>query len=34
MDIFEEYMMKKFSGALAHIDTLHVDWHLMAKWQV
>ena len=22
------------SGALAHIDTLHVDWHLQAKWQV
>jgi len=21
------------SGALAHIDTLHVDWHLQAKWQ-
>ena len=23
-----------FSGALAHIDTLHVDWHLGADWQV
>ena len=23
-----------FSGALAHIDTLHVDWHLDLKWQV
>jgi len=21
------------SGALAHIDTLHVDWHLGANWQ-
>jgi len=21
------------SGALAHIDTLHVDWHLLADWQ-
>lgn len=22
------------SGALAHIDTLHVDWHLSINWQV
>ena len=20
------------SGAIAHIDTLHVDWHLDANW--
>ena len=22
------------SGAIAHIDSLHVDWHLWADWQV
>ena len=27
-------MIMIFSGALAHIDTLHVDWHLGANWQV
>ena len=21
------------SGALAHIDTLHLDWHLQTTWQ-
>ena len=26
--------ISKTSGALGHIDTLHVDWHRMAKWQV
>ena len=27
-------MIMIISGALGHIDTLHVDWHLLAKWQV
>ena len=22
------------SGAIAYIDTLHVDWHLRISWQV
>ena len=34
---FNWIVLKKyyeFSGALAHIDTLHVDWHIWANWQV
>ena len=34
LDSFENEFPVIFSGALAHIDTLHVDWHLLADWQV
>ena len=34
LDSFENEFHLISSGALAHIDTLHVDWHLSDTWQV
>ena len=31
MEVIPDLVM---SGALAHLDTLHVDWHLIPDWQV
>ena len=34
LNSFENEFPAISSGALAHIDTLHVDWHLRDLWQV